>query len=73
MGKSLRVIRAPRPLEYLDYDPSGFADGGYGSISDVTPSHRQGDAVTLLRERRKGFPLSVRQNRLWSASSTADV
>ena len=32
LGKSLRVIRAPRPLEYLDYDPSGFADAGYGAI-----------------------------------------
>jgi hypothetical protein len=30
MGKSLRVVRAPRPLEYLDYDPLGFADAGYG-------------------------------------------
>ena len=28
MGKSLRVVRAPRPLEYLDYDPTGFADAG---------------------------------------------
>ena len=32
LGKSLRVVRAPRPLEYLDYDPSGFADAGYGPI-----------------------------------------
>jgi hypothetical protein len=30
LGKSLRIIRAPRPLEYLDYDPLGFADAGYG-------------------------------------------
>jgi hypothetical protein len=32
LGRSLRVIRAPRPLEYLDYDPLGFADAGYGAI-----------------------------------------
>ena len=32
MGKSLRVVRASRPLEYLDYDPLGFADAGYGAI-----------------------------------------
>jgi hypothetical protein len=32
LGKSLRIIRAPRPLEYLDYDPLGFADAGYGPI-----------------------------------------
>ena len=32
MGKSLRVVRAPRPLEYLDYDPLGFADAGSGAI-----------------------------------------
>jgi hypothetical protein len=30
LGKSLRLVRAPRPLEYLDYDPLGFADAGYG-------------------------------------------
>jgi hypothetical protein len=32
LGKSLRLVRAPRPLEYLDYDPLGFADAGYGAI-----------------------------------------
>jgi hypothetical protein len=32
MGESLRVVRAPRPLEYLDYDPTGFADADYGPI-----------------------------------------
>ena len=32
MGKSLRVVRAARPQEYLDYDPTGFADAGYGAI-----------------------------------------
>jgi hypothetical protein len=32
MGKSLRVVRAPRPLEYLDYDPTGFADADSGPI-----------------------------------------
>jgi hypothetical protein len=32
MGKSLRAVRAPRPLEYLDYDPTGFADADYGPI-----------------------------------------
>ena len=31
-GKSLRLVRAPQPLEYLDYDPLGFADAGYGAI-----------------------------------------
>jgi len=32
LGKSLRLVRAPRPLEYLDYDPLGFADAGYGAV-----------------------------------------
>ena len=32
MGKSLRVVRAPRPLKYLDYDRTGFADADYGPI-----------------------------------------
>jgi hypothetical protein len=32
LGKSLRLVRAPRPLEYLDYDPTGFADAGYGRV-----------------------------------------
>jgi hypothetical protein len=32
LGKSLRLVRAPRPLEGLDYDPLGFADAGYGAI-----------------------------------------
>jgi hypothetical protein len=32
LGKSLRLVRAPRPLEYLDYDPTGFTDAGYGPI-----------------------------------------
>jgi len=32
MGKSLRMVRAPRSLEYLDYDPLGFADAGYGAV-----------------------------------------
>jgi len=31
-GKSLRLVRAPRPLEYLDYDLLGFADAGYGAL-----------------------------------------
>jgi hypothetical protein len=29
VGKSLRLIRAPRPLERLDDEPTGFADAGY--------------------------------------------
>jgi hypothetical protein len=32
MGKSLRMVRAPRSLEYLDYDPLGFADAGYRAV-----------------------------------------
>jgi hypothetical protein len=32
LGKSLRLVRAPRALEYLDYDPLGFADAGYGAV-----------------------------------------
>ena len=32
LGKSLRLVRAPRSLEYLDYDPAGFADVDYGPI-----------------------------------------
>jgi hypothetical protein len=32
MGKWPRVVRARRPLEYLDYDPLGFADAGSGAI-----------------------------------------
>ena len=32
LGKSLRLARAPRPLEYLDYDLLGFADAGYGAL-----------------------------------------
>ena len=32
LGKSLRLVRAPRPLEYLDYDLLGFADAGYGAL-----------------------------------------
>jgi len=32
MGKSLRMVRAPRALEYLDYDPPGFADAGYRAV-----------------------------------------
>jgi hypothetical protein len=32
LGKSLRLVRAPRPLEYLDYDPTGFADADSGPI-----------------------------------------
>jgi hypothetical protein len=32
LGKSLRLVRAPRPLEYLDYDSTGFADADYGPI-----------------------------------------
>jgi len=32
MGKSLRLVRAPRPLEYRDFDPTGFADADYGPI-----------------------------------------
>ena len=27
VGKSLRLVR---PLEYLDYEPAGFAEAGYG-------------------------------------------
>jgi hypothetical protein len=30
VGKSLRLVGAPRPLEYLDYEPAGFAAAGYG-------------------------------------------
>jgi hypothetical protein len=32
MGKWPRVVRARRPLEYLDCDPTGFADADYGPI-----------------------------------------
>ena len=32
MGKSLRMVRAPRSLECLDYDPLGFADAGYRAV-----------------------------------------
>ena len=32
LGKSLRLVRAPKPLEYLDYEPTGFADAGCGDF-----------------------------------------
>ena len=54
MGKWPRVVRARRPLEYLDYDPLGFADAGYGGsnevrrhIVNVTASHVKETAQRL--------------------------
>jgi hypothetical protein len=32
LGKSLRIVRAPGPLEYLDYEPIGLAEAGYGPV-----------------------------------------
>ena len=32
LGKSLRLVRAPKPLEYLDYEPTGLAEAGYGPV-----------------------------------------
>jgi hypothetical protein len=29
-GKSLHIARAPRAAEYIDVEPSGLADAGYG-------------------------------------------
>jgi hypothetical protein len=29
-GKSLRIARAPRSAEYIDVEPTGLADAGYG-------------------------------------------
>jgi hypothetical protein len=40
IGKSLRVVRAPRALEYLDDDPLGFAMPAMGRSSDVTVQQR---------------------------------
>jgi hypothetical protein len=40
LGKSPRLVRAPRSLEYMDYDPLGFADAGYARSNEVTASHR---------------------------------
>jgi hypothetical protein len=28
LGNSLRVVRAPRPMEYPDYEPTGLAEAG---------------------------------------------
>ena len=32
-GKSLVVTRTDRPAEYLNIDPSGLADAGYGPVT----------------------------------------
>jgi len=29
-GKSLHIARAPRAAEYIDVEPTGLADAGYG-------------------------------------------
>jgi len=29
-GKSLHIARAPRSAEYIDVEPTGLADAGYG-------------------------------------------
>ena len=29
---SLRLVCSPRPLEHLDYEPTGLAEAGYGPV-----------------------------------------
>jgi hypothetical protein len=44
LGKSLRLVRAPKPQKYLDYEPTGFADAGVRLLRQL--SHCDAYGVT---------------------------